>query len=101
MTTSRALAVLAFAFFIAVAFQTYRLVREHGDLEIARAGQQGPFQRALEIRRNTESLAGDTAALADKGNADAKRVVETMRREGIALHASHPSGRIAAPIPAH
>jgi hypothetical protein len=91
----RAVTVLALAFFLAIAFQTFQLVREHSNLETAFAGQQTPVQQALQIRQETESLAGDTAALADRGNANAKTAVEEMRRQGIALR--EPAAPAQAP----
>lgn len=85
MLMQRALTVLAAAFFLTVAFQTYELIREHSNLDDALAGQQMPLEQAVQMRQETEALAGDTAALADKGNANAKQVVDVMRQQGIAL----------------
>jgi len=82
---ARAVTVMALAFFLAIAFQTFQLVREHSNLEAAYAGQQAPIQQVLQVRQETEALAGDTAALADRGNANAKTAVEEMRRQGITL----------------
>jgi ABC-type polar amino acid transport system ATPase subunit len=85
MTMQRALTILAIAFFLTVAFQTYELFREHSNLENAQAGQQTPLEQALQMRQETEALAGDVAGLADKGNANAKQIVDGMRQQGIAL----------------
>lgn len=95
MLMHRALTVLATAFFLTVAFQSYELLREHSNLESALAGQQAPLEQAMQITQETEALAGDTAALADKGNANAKQVVEVMRQQGIALRQTQ-----ATPAPA-
>jgi hypothetical protein len=81
----RALTALAIAFLLMVAFQTYELIREHSNLENAQAGQQQPLEQSVQTRQETEGLAGDVAALADKGNANAKQIVEGMRQQGIAL----------------
>ncbi|HEX3971913.1 MAG TPA: hypothetical protein VHX19_11350 [Stellaceae bacterium] len=85
MVQQRALATLAIAFFLMVAFQTFELVREHANLENAQGGQQAPLEQTLQMRQETEGLAGDIAALADKGNANAKQIVEGMRQQGITL----------------
>lgn len=99
---ARALVVLAAAFFLATAFQTYELIREHSNLQAAQAGQDAPLQQALQIREETEALAGDTAALAEKGNANAKQVVDVMKEQGIALHAPQaPTPPATATPPAH
>lgn len=81
----RAMIVLAAAFFLTVAFQTFELIRKHSNLQTALDGQQAPLEQALRIRQETEQMAGDTAALADKGDTNAKAVVDEMRRQGIAL----------------
>jgi hypothetical protein len=95
MMMTRALVVLAIAFFLAIAFQTYQLIREYQNLESVEQGQQAPIEQAIQIRENTEALAGGTAALADKGNANAKQVVEIMRQQGITLRVPQTT---AAPV---
>lgn len=94
----RALGVLALAFFVTVAFQSYQLIREFGNLEAIDQSQRSPLAQALQTRADTEALAGATAALADKGNANAKQVVEIMRQEGITLRAAQaPAAAPATP----
>jgi hypothetical protein len=85
MMMQRALTTLAIAFFLTVAFQTYELIREHSNIENAQAGQQAPLEQAVQTQKETEALAGDVAALADKGSANAKQIVEGMRQQGITL----------------
>ena len=99
MLGQRALVVLAAAFFLTVAFQSYELIRDHQNLEMAAAGQEAPLQQALQIRQQTEALAGDTAALADKGNTNAKQVIDTLRQQGITLHAPQAPAASSAPAP--
>jgi hypothetical protein len=97
MLMQRAFAVLAVAFFLMVAFQTYQLIAQHSNLEIARDGQETALEQAVQVREDTEALAGETAALADKGNANAKQVVDFMREQGIALRAPQaPAGASGA-----
>ena len=85
MMMQRAVIVLAVAFFLAIAFQTFQLFREHANLDDAFNGQQTSLQQATQVRREARALAADTAILADKGNANAQQVVEQMRRQGIDL----------------
>ena len=92
MMMQRALTTLAIAFFFTIAFQTYELIREHSNLEAAQAGQQVPLEQAVQMRQETEGLAGDVADLADKGNANAKQVVEGMHSQGITLRAPQAAG---------
>ncbi len=91
----RALTTLAVAFFLTVAFQTYELIRERSNLETAQAGQQAPLEQALQMRQETEALAGDVAELAAKGNANAKLIVEGMHNQGITLRAPQAAGAAA------
>ena len=93
----RAMTTLAIAFFLSVAFQTYMLVRDYTNLQNAQAGQQAPFEQALQMRQETEALAGDIAALADKGNTNAKQIVDSMRQQGIAMRSPQAAAGPAAP----
>jgi len=95
MMMQRALVTVVVAFFLTIAFQTYQLIRDHSNLENAQAGQQAPLEQALQMRQETEALAGDVAALADKGNANARQIVDGMRAQGITLRA--PQANAAAP----
>jgi hypothetical protein len=99
MMMQRALTVLAVAFFLTVAFQTYELIAQHSNLIVARDGQEAPLEQAVQVREDTEALAGETAALADKGNANARQVVDAMRQQGIALRAPQAPADTAAPAP--
>ena len=87
MMMQRALTVLAVAFFLTVAFQTYELIREHSFLETTQAGQQSTLDQANQVRQDAETLAGATAALADRGDPNAKEAVNIMRQQGITLRA--------------
>ena len=97
MMMQRALVTVVVAFFLTVAFQTYQLIRDHSNLENAQADQQAPLEQSLQMRQETEGLAGDVAVLADKGNANAKQIVEVMRQQGITLRAPQAPAGAAAP----
>jgi hypothetical protein len=97
MLMVRAITVLAAAFFLTIAFQTFQLTREHSNLDAAIEGQRQSFEQAVQVSQETQAFAGDTAVLADKGNANAKQVVEQMRQQGIALRA--PQAGAAPTVP--
>jgi glutaminase len=84
---SRAVTILALAFFLATAFQSFQLLREYSNLEGAVAAQQPSYEQAIQISEETEGFAGEVAVLADKGNANAKQVIEQMRQQGINMRA--------------
>jgi Icc-related predicted phosphoesterase len=92
MLMQRAVTVLAIAFCLTVAFQAYELIAQHANLQVARGDQEASLEQAVQVREDTEALAGETAVLADKGNADAKQVVDFMRQQGIALRAPQAPG---------
>jgi hypothetical protein len=100
MMMQRALVTLVVAFFLTIAFQTYQLIHDHSNLENAQAGQQAPLEQAVQMRQETEGLAGDIAALADKGNANAKQIVDGMRAQGIALRTPQAAAAPATVAPA-
>jgi methanogenic corrinoid protein MtbC1 len=87
MLMQRAVTILAAAFFLAIAFQCYELINAHSGLETALLGQQAPLEQAVQMRQETEALASDMVALADKGNANAKQVIDVMKQQGITLRA--------------
>ncbi len=91
--TERAVMVLALAFFLGSAFQTFELARERANLSAVYASQDTLVQQANEIREQTVALGNETAELAEKGNADAQQAVNEMRAQGIELRAP------AAPAP--
>jgi hypothetical protein len=97
------LALLAVAFLLWLGFQTLELVRESQTLAAITRSQDAPLQDAARLRQAAESLAGDTAQLAESGNPGAKAVVDELAKLNVNLHppaapASPAAG--AAPLPA-
>jgi hypothetical protein len=76
------------AFFIMVAFQTVQLVRERGHLGDIQLAQEPTVQEGTKLRQQLDSLGAKTAALADGGNANAKAIVEELRRNNIIVKAN-------------
>jgi|ERR1700737_2376614 hypothetical protein len=76
------------AFFIMTAFQTVQLVRERGHLHDFRLAQEPTVQEVVKLRQQLDSLGAKTAALADGGNANAKAIVEELRRNNIIVKAN-------------
>ena len=78
------LVLLALGFSLAVVFQTVQLVRERINLSNIMLNQQAPLGNTLQLRERINSLANDTALLAQGGNAAAKQVVSDLARQHIA-----------------
>lgn len=79
------LGLVALALFLVLAVQTAELVLERDTLATARAGQEQTMLDARKLRQQMDEIAGETADLAQSGNAAAKQVVDVMKREGVTL----------------
>jgi hypothetical protein len=93
----KSVTLLALAFTLAVAFQTFQLVREQANIELVSAGQEASVQQAFDIRQETDSMAGEVAQLADRGNANAQSAVTELGRQGITLRVPPAPAASAAP----
>jgi hypothetical protein len=81
----KSITLLALAFTLAVAFQTFQLVREQENLDLVFAGQAASVQQAYDVSQETDALAGEVAQLADRGNANAQAAVTVLGQQGISL----------------
>jgi hypothetical protein len=72
------------------AFQTVALWRERETLATARSAQEKSVEDARKMRTALDQLARGTAVLAEKGNANAKLVVDELRRRGITINPNSP-----------
>ena len=81
----KSITLLALAFTLAVAFQTFQLVREQENLDLVFAGQGASVQQAYDVSQETDALAGEIARLADRGNANAQAAVTVLGQQGISL----------------
>jgi uncharacterized membrane protein len=80
-----AVSVLAVAFFVAIAFQTFQLVRERSNHTNISVGQEPTLQQIAQLRQHVEALAGDAAQLAAGGNGAAHQVVDELAKQNIAI----------------
>ncbi|MGH8801804.1 MAG: hypothetical protein ACREX6_05865 [Casimicrobiaceae bacterium] len=79
------LALLTAALLLLLALQTIGLVRDRSALSTARVAQDAPLAQAAKVRQQLETLGGQTARLAQQGDAAATAVVDAMRRQGVNL----------------
>lgn len=77
-------------------FQAYQLVRERQQLAQLRRVQDGPVEAAAKVRASLDSVATATALLADRGNANARGIVEELRRRGITINQPGPAASAPA-----
>lgn len=60
-------------------------IRDRGILNTARDGQDTALKESERMRQQLETLAGKTATLADRGDADAKFIVGEFAKRGVSL----------------
>lgn len=79
--------LIAAALCVALAAETVQLVDDRDRLSDLRAAQAQQMQQAVKFREQLQALGGETARLAEDGDAAAKQVVEALRQQGITLKA--------------
>ena len=72
------------------AFQSVQLWREREALATAHAGQEKTLEEARKLRAQLDQLARGTATLAEQGNANAKLIVDELRRRGVTINPNAP-----------
>jgi hypothetical protein len=77
--------LLALALLSWLAFQGMQLGLEQRQLKLAQAGLEAQHDAALKLRAALDTLATATAKLAAEGNANARVVVEELRKRGITI----------------
>jgi hypothetical protein len=81
-----ALALLGF-----FGFQTAQLWRERGQLEQALTALQPQVEAASRSRSAIDRLALNTNRMAEQGNANARAIVEELRRRGVTINPDAPA----------
>jgi uncharacterized protein HemX len=82
--------LLALAFVLWLAFQAVQLVREQQQLNVATANLQSQSQVATKLRTALDALATSTAKLAADGNANARVIVDELRKRGVTINPNPP-----------
>jgi hypothetical protein len=72
-------------------FQTVQLVKERSLLKQALQSQEAQFKQSIKVRSALDGLARDTAQLAEQGNANAKLLVDELRKRNIMINPNAPS----------
>ena len=73
------------------AFQCYQLVFEKQGLATVYTNQTRPFEDAAKLRTSLDSLARETAVLADKGNPGAKLIIGELAKRGVTINPNAPA----------
>jgi len=79
-----------------LAFQAVELWGVHGALIAQREGQNPAIVESQKLRQQLATIATKTAQLADKGDPDAKAIVDAYAKRGVQFGPAKP-GAAAAP----
>ena len=80
------LLLLALAVVGWLAFQSTQLLREREQLAAVEAGLQPQEQNATKLRASLDAVATATAKLAAASNANARVIVDELRRRGVTIN---------------
>lgn len=78
--------LLAVALVAWLAFQTLQLVRERQLMSVATVSLEPQQQAATKLRASLDAVATSTAKLATDGNANARVIVEELRKRGVTIN---------------
>ena len=82
-------------------FQTTQLVQEKDALATLRANQEKQMEDSKKLRESLDGLGKGTLALSNRGNANARLIVDELRRRGVTINPEAPAAApAAAPAPA-
>lgn len=87
------IALLGLAVTVGAGATLHQAWREHEALTAARAGQEHPYENARKMREALDRIASETQILANKGNPNARLIVDELGRRGITIRTdtSHPA----------
>ena len=71
-----------------LAFQSTLLLMEREALQASHAAQQQTVDNAGKLRTSLDTLAADTQRMADAGNANARVLVEELKKRGVTINAA-------------
>lgn len=74
-------------------FQTWQLAHERDQLARALASQEASVDAARKLRGSLDAVAAATARLAEGGNANARVIVEELRKRGITINPAAPAAK--------
>lgn len=82
--------ILAISFAGWACFQTVQLVQEKDNLAALHVGQEKQMEDSKRLRESLDNLAKSTLVLANRGNPNARLVVDELRRRGVTINPDAP-----------
>jgi regulatory protein YycI of two-component signal transduction system YycFG len=83
--------LMALAFVAWLAFQATQQLTERQQLAVAQTNLEPQEQAATKLRASLDAIAVATAKLAADGNANARAIVEELRKRGVTINADAAS----------
>ena len=80
-----------------LAFQAQQQFTERQLLQTAYASQQQTVDNAAKLRASLDALAADTQRLSDRGNTNARALVDELRKRGVTINSAITPPAGAAP----
>ena len=77
--------IVLVSFVVYLGFQTSQLLQQRALIATAHGNQDTPIAEANKVRHQLDGIASKTAALAARGNANAKLVIDDLSRQGIRI----------------
>lgn len=81
----------ALALVIWFGMQSWLLQGERSALQAAHSAQQQTVENAAKLRQSLDGIAADTQRLSDAGNANARLLVEELRKRGVTINPNAPT----------
>lgn len=88
--------LLSFIVFLMLAFQATQIASDRVTLKNALAQQEKPLADAQRVQKQLSALASGTVTLAQKGDKNAKAIVDRLKQMGVIGPAPAPGGTPAA-----
>jgi hypothetical protein len=89
--------LVAFVVFIMVAFQFTQILQDRGTMQQAKTQQQKPLEDAQRVDAQLNALAVGTLKLSEKGDKDAKAIIDRMKKLGITVNDKLPAAAAVPP----
>lgn len=82
--------LLGLTLLVSTGYQTVQLLRERDALVSLQAQQQQPLENSQKLRASLDAIAKQTQLLANKGNANARLIVEALNKRGVTINPDAP-----------
>ncbi len=94
------LVILGLVLFAWFSFQAMQLRAERDAMQEVMTNQDKPMQESRKVRDSLDAIARGTVKLADEGNANARLVVDELKKRGVTINPNPPAAGGNSTVPA-